>query len=150
MTRLGDHHFEHLDHEVLFGPRELADAFDLLIEPGDGATFELRWGCIVAQQFLRGQAKHLPQGGKHGSREADAANLVVRIGLLGKSQLVCDLLLGEVPGFPGTRDARAQGFEELFVMAVHVRSVRNEDSHEIRSPGKFRLEYTPKMSNLPT
>ena len=58
------------------------------------------------------------------------ASLVVGEGLLGDAEVIADLLLCEVPGFPGLCDPGSQGLEELLVLAVHGRPDRGENSHE--------------------
>ena len=79
---LGEHGFDHLQDEALLGPRELADAVQVLNQLRCRAALLRGCGLGFANQCFDAHTKHSRQDGQHRHRNAPIPKLVGVHGLL--------------------------------------------------------------------
>lgn len=96
---------EHVEDESLLGLGEAAEAFELALEAGRRAALGGGLGARDTQEFVGRHREQLRELGDEGDREAEAADFVMREGLLGDAQLFRHGLLGEARLLAELRDA---------------------------------------------
>jgi hypothetical protein len=138
---------EHGEDDSLLGLGKTADALELALELGGGATLAGGLGggwADDADEDVGGDVKEVGELGDEGHGETEAADFVVGQGLLGDAEVGGDGLLGEAGLLAQLREATTELFAELAIGGHHVGLPRGE------ARGLGRREGLNNVFRVPT